>query len=100
VLPGVGGYASTKAALNMLSAVARAELEREGIAVSVVLPSVTATEFAGGRFQSGQTPFPGMVVHSAEYAAEFIVRALRTGAERIDIPAGPEQPDLAADAGE
>src|SRR5450759_1814230 len=56
-------------------------LEADGIAVSLVLPSITATEFGGGRIQPGEQPGPG-------------VRALRTGEERIDIPHGPEQPEL------
>jgi short-subunit dehydrogenase len=45
VLPGVGGYSATKAALNMLSQVARRELAPDGIVVSIVYPAVTATEF-------------------------------------------------------
>jgi NADP-dependent 3-hydroxy acid dehydrogenase YdfG len=94
--PGVGGYAASKAAVNMLTAVARKELAEDGIVVSLVVPSITATEFADGRFQSGRTPFPGMVAHSPEYVAGVIVRALRTGEERIDIPHGPEQPELTA----
>ena len=94
--PGVGAYSATKAAVNQLSAVWRKELEPENIAVSLVLPSITATEFAGGRFRSGPPPAPGMVAHSPEYAGRFILRALRTGEERIDIPHGPEQPGLAA----
>jgi NADP-dependent 3-hydroxy acid dehydrogenase YdfG len=93
-MPGVGGYASTKAAVNMLTAVARAELAPDGIAVSLVVPSITATEFAGGRFKSGEAPRPGMVAHSPEYVGRVILRALRTGEERIDIPHGPEQPEL------
>ena len=40
-LPGVGAYAATKAAVNMLTAVARRELEADGIAVSLLLPSIT-----------------------------------------------------------
>ena len=32
--------------------------------------------------------------HSAEYVGKVILRALRTGEERIDIPHGPEQPQL------
>ena len=78
----------------MLTAVARAELAPDGIAVSLVVPSITATEFAGGRFKSGQVPRPGMVAHSPEYVGRVILRALRTGEERIDIPHGPEQPEL------
>jgi NADP-dependent 3-hydroxy acid dehydrogenase YdfG len=94
-LPGVGAYAATKAAVNMLTAVARKELAADGIAVSLVVPSMTATEFAGGPFQPGEEPRPGMPVHSAEYVGAVILRALRTGEERIDIPLGPEQPGLA-----
>jgi len=93
-LPGVGAYAATKAAVNMLTAVARRELEADGIAVSLVLPSITATEFGGGRYQPGEQPRPGVVAHSAEYVGKVVLRALRTGEERIDIPHGPEQPEL------
>lgn len=92
--PGVGAYAASKSAVNMLSAVARKELAADGVAVSLVLPSVTATEFGGGMFRGGATPRPGMVVHSPEYVGRVILRALRTGEERIDIPHGPEQPDF------
>lgn len=94
VLPGVGAYAATKSAVNMLSAVARAELAGDGIDVSLVLPSITATEFGAGRLRPGQSPRPGMVVHSADYVAAVILRALHTGEERIDIPHGAEQPEL------
>jgi short-subunit dehydrogenase len=94
--PGVGAYSATKAAVNQLSAVWRRELEPDGIAVSLLLPSITATEFAGGRFKSGLVPRPGMIAHSPEYVGRFILRALRTGEERIDIPHGAEQPGLAA----
>lgn len=94
VLPGVGAYAATKSALNMLSAVSRVELAGDGIAVSLVLPSITATEFAGGRLSAGQSPRPGMVAHSADYVGRVVLRALRTGEERIDIPHGPERDEL------
>lgn len=94
VLPGVGAYAATKSALNMLTSVFRKELEADAIAVSLVLPSITATEFGGGRYQLGQQARPGMVAHSPEYVAQVILRALRTGEECIDIPHGAEQPQL------
>jgi short-subunit dehydrogenase len=96
VLPGVGAYAATKSALNMLTAVFRKELAPDGIAVSLVLPSITATEFAGGRYRPGVEIRPGMVPHSPEYVAGVVVRALRSGEERVDIPHGPERPDLAS----
>ena len=96
-LPGAGAYAASKAAVNMLTAVARKELEGDGIAVSLVLPSITATEFGGGRYQAGEELRPGMVAHHPDYVGGVILRALRTGEERIDIPHGPEQADLIVD---
>ena len=92
---GVGAYASTKSAVNMLSAVLRQELAGDGIAVSLLLPSITATEFGGGRFRLGASPRPGMVVHRPDYVAGVVLRLLRTGEESFDIPHGPEQPGLA-----
>jgi NADP-dependent 3-hydroxy acid dehydrogenase YdfG len=94
VAVGVGAYASSKLAVNMLSAVLRQEVAGDGIAVSLLLPSVTATEFGDGMFTLGTSPRPGMVVHSPDYAAGFVLRLLRTGEESFDIPHGPEQPDL------
>jgi len=93
--PTVSAYGASKAALNMLSAVGRVELAADGIDVSVVLPSVTATEFDGGVFKLGVEVVPGLIVQSADYVARFILRALRTGEEAIDIPHGAERPELA-----
>lgn len=93
--PGVGGYAATKAAVNMLTEIARKELVGDGIAVSLVVPSITATEFAGGRFLRGGPVPPGMVPHSPEYVGRIILQALRSGEPAINIPHGPEQPGLA-----
>jgi NADP-dependent 3-hydroxy acid dehydrogenase YdfG len=88
---GVGPYVATKSAVNVLSDVARRELAGDGVAVSVVLPSITATHFRGGHYKLGDEPFPGIVTHRPEYPARAIVRALRTGEEAIDVPHGPEQ---------
>ncbi len=85
---GIGAYSAAKSAVNMLSAVARAELAGDGIVVSVVLPSVTAGEFGGGQYQLGAEPVPGLVVHSAEYAASYVMEALVTGAAMVDVPHG------------
>jgi len=90
--PGTGAYAASKSAVNMLSTVARKEYAAEGIDVSLVLPSITETDFAGGLFRDSANVRPGMVAHSPDYVARVILRALRTGEERIDIPHGPEQP--------
>jgi short-subunit dehydrogenase len=78
----------------MLSAVFRAELASDGIAVSLLLPSMTATEFGNGMFQLGIAPRPGQVVHHPEYVAGVVLRMLRTGEDTFDIPHGPEQADI------
>ncbi len=92
---GIGAYASSKSAVNMLSAVLGRELADDGIAVSLLLPSVTATEFGDSVFTLGSSPRPGLVVHSPDYVAGVVLRLLRTGEESFDVPHGPEQPDLA-----
>ncbi|HTX68832.1 MAG TPA: SDR family oxidoreductase [Thermoleophilia bacterium] len=86
-IPGVGAYSATKSALNQLSATARAEWAGDGIAVSLVFPSVTATEFhrslRAGSFRGG-----GHVqAHPPELVAEAIRRAIETGdAEVFPVP--------------
>jgi short-subunit dehydrogenase len=94
VLPGVGAYAATKAALNMLSQVARRELEPDGIVVSVVYPAVTATEFhqslaAGGRVGGGSW---GPTPHTAEYVAEAIVGVIGSGDEEVLLTQNWDRP--------
>jgi NADP-dependent 3-hydroxy acid dehydrogenase YdfG len=44
-LPGVSAYSSTKYALNAISLIARQELEKDKIIVSIVEPNMTATNF-------------------------------------------------------
>jgi short-subunit dehydrogenase len=87
-IPGVGAYSSTKSALEQLSATARAEWAGDGIAVSAVLPGVTATEFhlslragalRGGRVQP----------HPPELVAEAILRAIRTGEAEVAVVSPP-----------
>ena len=95
VAVGLGAYASAKSAVNMLTAVLRHELAGHGITVSLLLPSITATEFGDGMFTLGTSPRPGMVVHSPDFVARMVLRLLRTGEESFDIPHGPEQPGLA-----
>ncbi len=83
-LPGLGGYAATKAALNMLSDTARGELAPDNIRVMTVYPRMTATDF--GRNSLGNRPMreqqrgnaaPGMVIDSPEYVAEKILEAIQ-----------------------
>jgi NADP-dependent 3-hydroxy acid dehydrogenase YdfG len=82
---GTGGYAATKAALNVLSAVARAELADDGIVVSTIYPFITATEFhqvlrAGGGPAGGRRP--GIEPQSADFVAEKILELVESGDEQ------------------
>jgi short-subunit dehydrogenase len=52
-LPGLGLYASTKAALRILTLTARAELARDGITVSLFYPFITSSRFGQNAFHSG-----------------------------------------------
>jgi short-subunit dehydrogenase len=89
-LPGVGAYASTKAALNLLSNTARAEFAKDGIVVSLVYPSVTATEFhevlRQGATPSRRLPFDPQ---TPESVAQAIIRAIETGEAEIVLGHSP-----------
>jgi NADP-dependent 3-hydroxy acid dehydrogenase YdfG len=92
VFPGLGGYAATKAALNMLSQTARIEFDDAGVAVSVVYPSVTATEFhqhlrAGSLLERGG----GMRPDPPELVAEAIVFAIDSHEAHV-LVADPPRP--------
>jgi NAD(P)-dependent dehydrogenase (short-subunit alcohol dehydrogenase family) len=79
VLPGVGAYAASKAALNMLSDVARAEFAGDGIVVSTVYPTLTATEFHDNLRAGGlRTDLP-LRPDSAENVAEAICELIVSG---------------------
>lgn len=80
--PGIGAYASTKYALLALSLTARQELEKDKIIVSVVHPSLTATEFFHSDAQEPRdlTPRPGMAADPPEKVAEYIAKAIETEA--------------------
>lgn len=85
VFPGLGAYAATKAALGMLSQVARAELADAGVAVSVVYPSLTATEFHSS-LRAGTGPAPGAASIPADppqLPARAIAHAIETGAAHV-----------------
>jgi NAD(P)-dependent dehydrogenase (short-subunit alcohol dehydrogenase family) len=83
-LPALAAYASTKSALNMLSATARIELAPDNIRVLTVFPRMTATDFGrnslGDRAtRKGQRsgPPPGVPVDPPEHVADRIARAIR-----------------------
>ncbi|TQS45607.1 SDR family NAD(P)-dependent oxidoreductase [Cryptosporangium phraense] len=82
VFPGLGAYAATKSALNMLSAVARAEWAADGVVVSTVYPVITATEFHDVLRAGSLTARPGMPpAQSPEQVAEVILELIRSGEE-------------------
>jgi NAD(P)-dependent dehydrogenase (short-subunit alcohol dehydrogenase family) len=92
VRPGAGAYAASKAALNMLSSVARLELADAGIAVSTVYPFITTTEFhqslRAGELQATTSPeevLPDLRPQQPEQVAEVILEVIRSGAERADL---------------
>ncbi len=97
VFPGLGGYSATKAALNMMSQVARLELALSGIAVSVVYPSVTATEFherlRAGHMIGGARSIPR---DPPELAAQAVVYAIRSGEAHV-LVVDPPRPIVPGD---
>lgn len=83
-IPGLGGYASTKAALNMLSDTARGELASDNIRVITVYPRMTATDFSRNslgnrqmRQQQRGNAAPGVVVDMPEYVAGKILEVIQ-----------------------
>ncbi len=80
--PGVGAYASSKAAVNMLSAMTRKELAAEGIAVSLVLPPSPRPSSAGHVPRQRQTA-ARHGAHSPGFVARDILSAThRRGTHR------------------
>jgi short-subunit dehydrogenase len=83
-IPGLGGYAATKAALNMLSDTARGELAPDNIRVITVYPRMTATDFGRNslgnrqvRQQQRVSAAPGVVIDTPEYVAGKILEAIQ-----------------------
>ena len=90
VFPGLGGYSATKAALNLLSQVAALEFAASGISVSLVYPSVTATEFhqslrAGGFAGRGR----GIAPDPPELVGSAIAYAIRSGEAHVLVADPP-----------
>jgi NADP-dependent 3-hydroxy acid dehydrogenase YdfG len=84
-IPGLGTYAFTKAALNVLSDTARVELAPDNIRVITIYPRMTATGFGRNSLgnqqmrqqQRSAAPRADMVIDSAEYVAGKILLAAR-----------------------
>ena len=88
--PGLGGYSATKAALDLLSEVARLEWADLHIAVSTVYPSVTATEFHQ-HLRAGSIPAGAAAItpDPPELAARAVVHAVVTGDPHVLVADPP-----------
>ncbi len=83
-IPGLAGYASTKAALNLISNTARTELAEENIRVITVYPRMTRTEFGANalgdqalRRHQRSANRPEITVDTPEYVADKILAAVQ-----------------------
>lgn len=90
ILTGSGGYSSSKAALNHLSLVARAELAPDGIAVSLIYPYITATDLErnaiGADERSLAGPPPGIPpADPPEKVAEAILSLIESGEAELSL---------------
>lgn len=97
VFPGLGGYAATKAALNMVSQVGRLEFADSEIAVSLVYPSVTATEFHD-RLRAGHLVAGAWSIQPdpPELVAKAIAFAIHSGEAHV-LVADPPRPIIPGD---
>jgi len=80
-IPGLGSYAATKAALNLLSDTARVELAGDNIRVITMFPRMTSTDFGahsrGNREMRGhQRTASSVPVDTPEQVAEKILAAV------------------------
>ena len=93
ILTGSAGYSSSKAALNHLSLVAREELARDGIVVSLIYPYITATDLEinaiGADEHSIAGPPPGIPpADPPEKVAEAILRLIESGEAELSLVPG------------
>ncbi len=88
-LPGMSPYAAVKRALNALTLTARAELKRDGIAVSVVYPYMTLTDFEANTLKDGEFPTgpegPRDIPppDPAEHVAQRILEGIESGTAEV-----------------
>jgi short-subunit dehydrogenase len=79
---GLSAYSSTKYALNALSLIARKELEKDGIVVSVMHPKMTATRFglnAVGGGPAHNSAADTVPVDTAEAVAKKVMKLIESG---------------------
>jgi short-subunit dehydrogenase len=88
-LPNNAPYASIKRALAVLSLTAREELKTDNIAVTVVYPYITLTNFERNTIREVPVPESELEPHgpfppdSADYAAQKIVEGIESGEAEI-----------------
>ena len=86
-IPALAAYSSTKYALNALSFIARKELEKDNIIVSVVHPGMTASNFyenmIGGSPDFGSRGLPPM--DSSEKVAEKIAELIESENAELEV---------------
>jgi short-subunit dehydrogenase len=88
-LPNNAPYASIKRALATLSLTAREELKKDNIAVSVVYPYITLTNFERNTIRDVPVPESELEPHgpfppdSADYVAKKIVEGIESGQAEI-----------------
>lgn len=91
-IPNIAGYASTKYALNALSLTARAELAKDNIVVSIILPGIVASDFG----KHALNPEPDALRHapdgallphviSPEKVAQKVAELLESGEAELEI---------------
>lgn len=93
-LPGLGAYSGTKAALALMSSVARVEWEGDGITVGCILPFLTDTEFHSTLRAGEMVRREGMrPADSPEKVATAIADMIVSGeAEVVLAPVGRREP--------
>ena len=81
--PGLSAYASTKYALNALSLIARKELAKDGIVVSVMHPGATVTRFGlnavGGESAYNRVIGKCLPRDTADDVAKKVMRLIESG---------------------
>lgn len=92
-IPMIGGYSSTKYAMNSLTLTAREELAKDGIRVCLIRPGLVDTEFGANtampepdalrRTESGELH---AYVHSSEAVAAKILELLDSDLAELDFP--------------
>ncbi len=90
-IPNLSGYASTKYALNALTLTARAELEPDGIVVSLIRPKLVETDFG----RNAAMPEPDFLrdranpsappMDTPEFVAEKIAELVRSEAAELNL---------------